>query len=201
MGGMGVVWLAEQLEPVRRPVALKIIRAGIASQQIIARFESERQALALMNHPHVAQVYGGGTTRNGHPYFVMEYVSGLPITEHSTARHLSTRERLELFLPVCDAVHHAHLRGIIHRDLKPSNLLVAEEEGAAVPKIIDFGIVRAVDQRLTEHTINTVQGQIVGTPEYMSPEQAQFEPADIDARSDVFALGIVLYELMVSNSA
>jgi len=199
VGGMGIVWLAEQLEPVRRPVAVKVIRSGLASSQFIARFESERQALALMNHPHIARVYDGGTTGDGHPYFVMEYVSGLPVTEHCAERGLPTRARLELFLAVCDAVHHAHLRGIIHRDIKPSNVLIAEEEGVAVPKIIDFGIARALDQPLTERTLLTLHGQVVGTPEYMSPEQAQLEPADVDARSDVFSLGILLYELLTGS--
>jgi len=199
LGGMGVVWLAEQLEPVRRPVAVKVIRADLAAPQFVARFESERQALALMNHPHIARVYDGGTTAGGDPYFVMEYVSGLPITAHCAERRLSVRAKLELFIAVCDAVHHAHLRGVIHRDLKPSNVLIAEDEGFAVPKVIDFGIARALDQRLTERTLLTMHGQIVGTPEYMSPEQAQLEPADVDARSDVFALGIMLYELLTGT--
>jgi non-specific serine/threonine protein kinase/serine/threonine-protein kinase len=195
-GGMGLVYLAEQVEPVKRPVALKIIKPGMDSKQVIARFEAERQALALLQHRSIARVFDGGTTENGLPYFVMEYVRGLPITEHCDRHKLSVPERLELFGQVCEAVHHAHQKGIIHRDLKPSNILVAKEGDSATPVIIDFGIAKALSQPLTDRTVVTAQGQFVGTLEYMSPEQADLTVQDIDIRSDIYSLGVVLYELL-----
>jgi serine/threonine protein kinase/tetratricopeptide (TPR) repeat protein len=197
-GGMGEVWEAEQLEPVRRRVALKLVRPGLANAEVMARFESERQALALMNHANVAQVFDGGAVA-GRPYFVMELVKGPPVTDYCDGERLALERRLELFLQVCDGVQHAHHRGIIHRDLKPSNVLVAAEDGRPVPKIIDFGIARATHAPLTEHTFFTAHGQLVGTPEYMSPEQAGGDPADIDTRSDVYSLGVLLYELLTGR--
>ena len=196
-GGMGVVFEAEQEAPVRRRVALKLIKWGMDTSQVVARFEAERQALAMMNHPNVARVLDAGATLEGRPYFVMEFVRGVPITEHCDRQRLTTRQRLELFLDVCEGVQHAHQKGIIHRDIKPSNILVEIRDGAAVPKIIDFGVAKATDKRLTEKTLFTGLGQIVGTPEYMSPEQAERTQQDIDTRTDVYSLGIVLYELMV----
>jgi serine/threonine protein kinase len=169
-GGMGAVYLAEQEQPIRRRVALKVIKLGMDTKEVIARFESERQALALMNHPNIAQVHDAGTTERGAPYFVMEYVPGVPIADYCDRHRLSTRERLELFIPVCQAVQHAHQKGIIHRDIKPSNILVAVQDGKPVPKIIDFGVAKATNQRLTEKTVFTQQGYLIGTPEYMSPE-------------------------------
>ena len=192
-GGMGEVWEAEQARPVRR-VALKLLKLGMDTKRVVARFESERQALALMNHRNVAQVFGGGCTPSGRPYFVMELVHGATVTEY--ARGLGVDARLALFLDVCEGVQHAHHKGIVHRDLKPSNILVAEEEGRAAPKIIDFGVARALDTRLSAETFVTEQGQIIGTPEYMSPEQADPGVADIDTRADVYALGVLLYELL-----
>src|SRR5678810_103027 len=169
-GGMGEVWLAEQTEPIRRRVALKIIRRGLDNREIIARFESERQALALLNHPNIARVFDGGETRDGLPYFVMEYIAGIPVTEYCDKNGLSTPDRLELFIKLCDAVQHAHQRGIIHRDLKPSNVLVVEENSRAEPKVIDFGLAKALVLRLTEKSFFTQHGAFVGTPSYMSPE-------------------------------
>jgi serine/threonine protein kinase/Tfp pilus assembly protein PilF len=195
-GGMGVVFEAEQHEPVCRKVALKLIKWGMDTEQVVARFESERQALAMMSHPNIARVYDAGATPEGRPYFAMELVEGLPVTQYCDAERLDTRARLELFLKICEGVRHAHLKGVIHRDLKPSNLLVATEDGKAVPKIIDFGIAKATDQRLTEQSLFTELGQLVGTPEYMSPEQASLTSVDIDTRTDVYALGVVLYELL-----
>ncbi len=202
-GGMGTVWLAEQTEPVRRTVALKIIKPGMDSAQVIARFEAERQALALMDHPNIARVVDAGTTAGepggvspGRPYFVMELVKGLPITRYCDQEHLTLRERLELFLGVCAAVQHAHQKGIIHRDLKPSNVLVALVDGKPVPKVIDFGIAKATGQRLTERTLFTEVGAIVGTLEYMAPEQAELNNLDVDTRADVYSLGVLLYELL-----
>ena len=196
-GGMGEVWLAEQREPVRRRVALKLIKAGMNSRDLIARFESERQALAIMDHPAIAKVYDAGTTPLGLPYFVMEYVAGLPITTYCDKHKLSMAERLQLFVHVCEGVQHAHQKAIIHRDLKPSNILVKEEDGRAAPKIIDFGVAKALTQKLTEGTMYTQLGALIGTPEYMSPEQADSASGDIDTRTDVYSLGVILFELLV----
>jgi len=198
-GGMGEVWLAEQHEPVRRRVALKIIKPGMDTKQVVARFESERQALALMDHPAIAKVFDGGTTAEGRPYFVMEYVPGVPITEHSDKHRMSTAERLELFTQVCDGVQHAHQKAVIHRDLKPSNILVSLVDGKAQPKIIDFGIAKATGYRLTEKTLFTELGAVIGTPEYMSPEQADSTGQDVDTRTDVYSLGVVLYQLLTGE--
>ncbi|HET9804268.1 MAG TPA: tetratricopeptide repeat protein [Candidatus Acidoferrum sp.] len=196
-GGMGQVWLAEQKAPIQRTVALKLIKAGMDTKAVVARFESERQALALMDHPNIAQVFEAGSTPEGRPYFVMEYVPGLPITEYCDKHRLAMRERLELFIQACDAVQHAHQKAIIHRDLKPSNILVVQQGDKAVPKIIDFGLAKAMAQRLTEHTVFTELGVLVGTPEYMSPEQADLRSQNIDTRTDVYSLGVILYELLV----
>jgi tetratricopeptide (TPR) repeat protein len=195
-GGMGEVWLAEQTEPVRRRVALKLVKTGMNTREVMARFESERQALALMDHPAIAKVFDAGSTPQGAPYFVMEYVAGVPITVYCDTHRLSTRERLELFIHVCEGVQHAHQKAIIHRDLKPSNILVTEVDGRAAPKIIDFGVAKALTQRLTAETAYTRLGALLGTPEYMSPEQALSSGEDIDTRSDVYSIGIVLYELL-----
>jgi serine/threonine protein kinase/tetratricopeptide (TPR) repeat protein len=195
-GGMGEVYLAEQTHPIRREVALKIIRQGMDSRDVVARFEAERQALALMNHPRIARVFDAGTTPQGQPFFAMEYVSGLPITEYCDRNRLGIRERLELFIQVCDGVQHAHQKAIIHRDLKPSNILVTTGPPPE-PKIIDFGIAKATAQPLTEQTMFTAVGQIIGTPDYMSPEQAEITTEDIDTRADIYSLGVVLYELLV----
>ncbi len=198
-GGMGTVYMAEQTEPVQRKVALKLIKPGMDSRQVISRFEAERQALALMDHPHIAKVLDAGTTGSGLPYFVMELVKGLPITKYCDEHHLTPRERLELFIPVCQAVQHAHQKGIIHRDLKPSNVLVALYDGKPVPKVIDFGVAKATGQSLTDKTLVTGFGAIVGTVEYMSPEQAEINQLDIDTRSDIYALGVLLYELLAGS--
>jgi serine/threonine protein kinase len=199
-GGMGVVYMAEQTKPVRRKVSLKIIKPGMDSRQIIARFEAERQALALMDHPNIAQVHDAGTTDCGRPHFVMELVKGIPITDYCDREHLAIDDRLELFVQGCQAVQHAHQKGIIHRDLKPSNILVTLIDGAAVPKIIDFGVAKAIGQQLTEKTLFTGFAQLIGTPLYMSPEQAAFSGVDVDTRSDIYALGVLLYELLTGTT-
>jgi len=195
-GGMGIVYLAEQESPVKRQVALKVIKPGMDSKRVLARFEAEQQALALMEHPHVARVHDAGLTPSGRPYFVMEYVKGLPITEYCDCHKLTIEGRLNLFLQVCHAVHHAHQKGIIHRDIKPSNILVSYQDDQAVPKIIDFGVAKAIAQPLTEWTLATEESQLLGTPEYMSPEQADMASEDIDTRSDIYSLGVLLYVLL-----
>ena len=195
-GGMGTVFLAEQTHPIQRRVALKVVKLGMDSKQFAARFEAERQALAMMDHPNISRVYDAGCTDDGLPYFVMELVKGIPITKFCNDSKLNARQRLELFLHVCNAVQHAHQKGIIHRDLKPSNVLVAMYDDRPVPKVIDFGVAKATNQRLTERTLFTMIGQIVGTWEYMSPEQAVLNQLDVDTRSDVYSLGVILYELL-----
>lgn len=199
-GGMGIVYLAEQREPVKRRVAIKIIKPGMDSRQVIARFEAERQALAMMNHPNIAKVLDAGATSSGRPYFVMELVNGVPITEYCDEQKLSTRQRLSLFVAVCQAVHHAHQKGVIHRDIKPSNILVTLYDGVPVPKVIDFGISKATNQRLTEKTLFTHFGQLIGTPIYMSPEQAEMSGLDTDTRSDIYSMGVLLYELLTGKT-
>ncbi|MBI1917139.1 MAG: serine/threonine protein kinase [Planctomycetes bacterium] len=204
-GGMGTVYLAEQQEPVKRRAALKIIKAGMDSAHVLARFEQERQALALMDHPHIAKVLDGGETPPAYaggsprPYFVMELVKGIPITKYCDQEHLTPKERLELFIPVCQAVQHAHQKGIIHRDLKPSNVLIALYDGKPIPKVIDFGVAKATGQKLTERTMFTEAGQMVGTLEYMAPEQAELNNLDIDTRADIYSLGVLLYELLTGS--
>src|SRR6184192_2556382 len=200
-GGCGVVYVAEQAEPVRRRVALKIIKLGMDTRNVIARFEAERQALAMMDHPNIAKVLDAGATDAGRPYFVMELVRGVKITEYCDDNHLPTEERLKLFIQVCQAIQHAHQKGIIHRDIKPSNILVADHDGVPVPKIIDFGIAKATtDQRLTDKTLFTAFEQFIGTPAYMSPEQAKLSGLDIDTRTDIYSLGVLLYELLTGKT-
>jgi tetratricopeptide (TPR) repeat protein/serine/threonine protein kinase len=199
-GGMGIVYMAAQETPVARKVALKVIKPGMDSRAVLARFEAERQALAMMDHPSIAKVFDAGTAQGGWPYFVMELVKGVPITQYCDERHLTPRQRLDLFIPVCQAIQHAHQKGIIHRDIKPSNVLVAEYDQQAVAKVIDFGVAKALHQRLTEKTMFTQFGQLVGTIEYMSPEQAKLNQLDIDTRTDIYSLGVLLYELLTGET-
>jgi WD40 repeat protein/serine/threonine protein kinase len=199
-GGFGVVYVAEQQEPVRRQVAFKVIKLGMDTRQVVARFEAERQALALMDHPNVAKVFDAGSTDSGRPYFVMELVKGIPITKYCDQEKLSTGDRLTLFVAVCQAIQHAHQKGIIHRDIKPSNILVTVQEGKPMPKVIDFGIAKATQQKLTEKTLHTQLEQLIGTPAYMSPEQAEMSGLDIDTRTDIYSLGVLLYELLTGRT-
>jgi eukaryotic-like serine/threonine-protein kinase len=199
-GGMGAVFMAEQVHPVRRRVALKVIKPGLDTAQVVARFEAERQALALMDHPNIARVFDAGSTDRGRPYFVMEFVKGRPITEYCDAEQLPLPDRLRLFVGVCQAVQHAHQKGVIHRDLKPANVLVESYDGRPVPKVIDFGIAKALGQELTDKTLHTWFAQIIGTPLYMSPEQAAVNALEVDTRSDVYSLGVLLYELLTGTT-
>ena len=200
-GGMGDVWVAEQTQPVRRRVAIKLIKPGMDSRQVLSRFELERQALALMDHPNIAKVLDGGVTDEGHPFFAMEFVKGVPITEYCDSARVSVEGRLQLFMQVCQAVQHAHQKGIIHRDLKPSNILVCLYDGLPVPKVIDFGLAKAMNQPLTEHTLYTAHGMMVGTPMYMSPEQAEVNNLDVDTRSDIYSLGVILVRAVDRDDA
>ncbi|MHC4331886.1 MAG: serine/threonine protein kinase, partial [Planctomycetota bacterium] len=199
-GGMAAVYMAEQAEPIRRKVALKIIKLGMDTKSVIARFEAERQALAMMDHPNIAKVFDAGATETGRPYFVMELVTGVFITEYCDKNRLDTRRRLELMVQVCHAVRHAHQKGIIHRDIKPSNVMVTMHDDKAVPKVIDFGIAKATNQRLTEKTVFTRYAHFIGTPTYMSPEQAQMSGLDVDTRTDIYSLGVLLYELLTGTT-
>jgi len=199
-GGMAVVYMAEQEKPIRRKVALKIIKLGMDTKSVIARFEAERQALAMMDHPNIAKVLDAGATETGRPYFAMELVTGVSITEYCDQNNLSTKDRLGLFIQVCKAVQHAHQKGIIHRDIKPTNVMVTQRDGIPVPKIIDFGIAKATNQRLTEKTLFTRYAHIIGTPAYMSPEQAELSEFDVDTRSDIYSLGVLLYELLTGTT-
>jgi serine/threonine protein kinase len=198
-GAFGDVYVAEQTRPVRRNVALKIVKLGMDTRQVVARFEAERQALALMEHPHIAKVFDAGATESGRPYFAMEHVPGVPITEYCDEHRLPIKQRLRLFLLVCDAIQHAHQKGIIHRDVKPSNILVKVVGDRPVPKVIDFGIAKATGYSLTERTLFTDRGQLIGTPEYMSPEQAEVSASNVDTRADIYSLGVVLYELLTGT--
>src|SRR5262245_22971738 len=199
-GGCGVVYVAEQTEPMLRRVALKVIKLGMDTKQVVARFEAERQALAMMDHPNIARVLDAGTTDLGRPYFVMELVRGIKITDYCDQEKLGTKERLDLFIKICQAIQHAHQKGIIHRDIKPSNILVTLHDGVPVPKIIDFGIAKATEGRLTDATVYTQLHQFMGTPAYMSPEQAEMSGLDIDTRSDIYSLGVLLYQLLTSKT-
>jgi len=199
-GGFGAVYMAEQAEPVRRRVALKIIKLGMDTRQVIARFEAERQVLALMDHPNIAKVLEAGATETGRPYFVMELVRGIAITDYCDAYHLTTEDRLKLFIDVCHAVQHAHQKGIIHRNIKPTNVMVTQVDGQPLPKVIDFGIAKATEQRLTEKTLYTSYHQFIGTPQYMSPEQAAMSGVDVDTRTDIYSLGVLLYELLAGTT-
>src|SRR5271169_1938629 len=199
-GGCGVVYMAEQEEPVRRRVALKVIKLGMDTKNVIARFEAERQALALMDHPNIARVLDAGATDTGRPYFVMELVRGIKISDYCDQNNLTTAERLDLFIKVCQAIQHAHQKGIVHRDIKPSNVLVTLHDSVPVPKVIDFGIAKAIDTRLTDKTLFTAFEQVIATPAYMSPEQAEMSGLDVDTRSDIYSLGVLLYELLTSKT-
>src|SRR5208283_757192 len=191
---------AEQEQPIRRRVALKVIKLGMDTKAVIARFEAERQALALMDHPNIARVLDAGATNTGRPYFVMELVRGVRITEYCDQNHLDTRQRLELFIQACHAIQHAHHKGVVHRDIKPSNILVTMHDGVPVPKVIDFGIAKAIEGKLTEQTLFTAYEQLIGTPAYMSPEQAEYSGLDVDTRSDIYSLGVLLYELLTGKT-
>jgi len=199
-GGFGIVYMADQQAPVRRRVALKIIKPGMDTQRVLVRFKAELEALSLMDHPNIARALDAGATDSGRPYFVMELVRGIPITDYCDQNNLTVGERLELFVQVCRAVQHAHQKGIIHRDIKPSNILVTLHDGRPVPKVIDFGVAKAIDRQLTQETLFTRFAEMIGTPLYMSPEQAEMSGLDIDTRADIYSLGVVLYELLTGST-